>query len=121
MVAVAPRARLQRLEIRSGPGLGHGDGRDDVAADHARQIAMLLRFGAVDLDIVGDDVALQRNRRRGTGIGQFLPDDRIVEEVGAEPAIFRRHGRTEQSLGPAGLPEGPIDDALPLEPVEMGQ
>ena len=60
VVAVAPRGGLDVFEVRSGARLGHGDGNDRLAADHARQPGTLLFLRAVMHDVGNCDIGLQR-------------------------------------------------------------
>ncbi len=62
---------------------------------------------------------LERDAGGRPRIGEFLPDDRIIAEVEAQPTIVRRNGRAKQPGIAAGLPEGAIDDAVRLPTIEM--
>src|SRR3546814_7636443 len=64
VVAGAMGARANALQIGAGSRFGHGNGTHTLAAGHRRQVTMLLRLGAVIVEIMGDD-AMHRGAHAG--------------------------------------------------------
>src|SRR4029453_14660451 len=94
--------------------LGHGDGGDGLAGDHAGQVALLLLLAAVGNQIIGDDIALQRKAGGSAKISQFLADDGVEAEVEPRPTIGFRHTWAEKACGPGRFPRFALDDAFLL-------
>ncbi len=111
LVARADGGGLDALQVGTGAGFGHGDGRDDFAARHLRQPVLLLFFRAVVEDVGRDDVVVQR--KAGAGIcaaRQFFDDDGAHQEVAAGAAVFFWECR-EQKTGFAGFQPSVAADA----------
>ena len=121
MIAVLAGGGLDALQVAAGAGLGHGDGGDHLAADHLGQIFGLLLRRTIGDEIIGDDIGLQRDTGRRTGIGQFFIDDGIVPEIQTQPAILLRYTGAQHPGIAAGAPEVAAHQPLILEPVEVGQ
>src|SRR6266404_499014 len=112
--------RLDRGEIGAGVGLGHGDRRDELAADATGNPARLLLVGAVAVDVRHTDVAVQGEREaRGAGADDLLVDDRRVREVDAGAAVLRIDLRAEEALLPGPPPGVAVDDALLLPALDV--
>ena len=121
MIAVLAGGGLDALQVAAGAGLGHGDGGDHLAADHLGQIFGLLLRRTIGDEIIGDDIGLQGDAGRRTGIGQFFIDDGIVPEIQTQPAILLRYTGAQHPGIAAGAPEVAAHQPLILEPVEVGQ
>ena len=116
-VAVAPRLRRcpHPLQVGAGARLGHGDGADDFALGHARQIAVLLLFGAIGEDVGRHDIRMQRETRPArANTGQFLHYDGRMKPVAAASAIVVGDRRQKQPGLARGQPDGPGDDVVLL-------
>ena len=110
-----------RLKVRSHARLGHRNSADQIAADEAGQIFLLLLFGAVAHQIGQDDDVVQAGREAFDALlGLLVDHHQIVPEVAAVAAVFLRH-RNAQKPGLARLaPElalhlsilAPLEDAL---------
>ena len=103
MITVLHGVGLDALQVGAGTGFAHGDGADQLAADHLRQQALLHFLGTVMLDIGRHDFGVQAPADAGqASAGDFLADHHAVEEVGADAAVlFAYHGAQETLL--AGL------------------
>src|SRR5262249_3877194 len=104
-------------------GLGHRDGRDDLAADKAGQPPLLLLLGGQADQIRRHDVGLQAEPRADrAGRVFFLGEDRVVAEVLQPHAaiLFRRlpAEETEFARPQPDLARGP-SVALPFLPVRQ--
>ena len=113
LVAVADRFGGDVLQVRPGPGLGHGDRADQVAGGHARQPAELLLLGGVGVDVVRDDAGVHDDRHRaGAGAHLRLGDGDLVGEGAAPAAVLLRDGGAQQPDLPGRLPDVPAREAL---------
>src|SRR4030095_14663704 len=119
-VALGAGDGLHALEVGAGAGLRHRDGGDRLARYHAGQIAPLLLFRTVGDQIVGDDIALEREAGGRAEIGQFLTDDGVESEVAPRPAIGFRHAWTKQPGRTGGGPGLALDDSFLLVALEIG-
>ena len=96
-VAAPQRRRAHALEIGPSARLRHGDGADNLAPRHARQVAAALLLGAVGDDVGSDDVRMQAEARpRGSGARKLLHDDGRMQPVSTAAAIFVRDRRTKK-------------------------
>ena len=93
VIAILFRGRADTLEIGAGARLGHRDGGDQFARNHLGQIFLLLFLAAIGNDVIGNDIGLQRDTGRRSGIGEFFIDHGIIAEIQPQPAIFLGHGR----------------------------
>src|SRR6266851_200111 len=92
VIAVHHRAGLDRLQVRAGAGLGHGDGGYELAGAGLGDPLLLLLFVAVVQQVGNDDVVVQREgRARGDGAALLLDQDGVVEEVDAGAAVLLGH------------------------------
>ncbi len=118
MVAIERGGGPYALQIAARARLGHGDGGNDVARDHAGQIFRALFLGAEPFEIIGGDIVLQREAGRTAEIGKFLGDDTIEAEIEPQPAVFFRDGRAQHPRLAQRLPRLAPDDAFLLVLVE---
>ncbi|MNL46397.1 hypothetical protein D3C87_1691040 [compost metagenome] len=94
LVTFDPGASAHRLQVRTGIGLGHGDGAHGFAGDHFRQPGLLLRLGAVVEDVVGHQaVYAEADQARGAGVHEFFRKDHVEQAIGTGSAIFLWHRR----------------------------
>jgi hypothetical protein len=113
VIAVHHRVGLDRLQVRAGAGLGHGDGRDQLAGAGFRDPLLLLLFAAVVQQVGHDDVVVQREGRTGSERAALLLDqDGAVEKVGSGTAVLFRHGHAQEALRAGLAPQLARDDAL---------
>src|SRR5215813_2795613 len=99
VVAVHDGAGLDRLEVRAGAGLGHGDGGHKLAGTGLGDPLLLLLFAAVVQQVGHDNVVVQRKGRPGSERTSLLLDqDGAVKEVGAGAAVFLGHGHAQKPL-----------------------
>jgi hypothetical protein len=120
VVAVAYRTGADALQVRSGTGLGHGDGADRFASDHLRQPVLFLILGAIVLDIGGDDVRMQIEGGAGrAGAGEFLDHDGAEPEIRFGTAVCFRHCAAEQPRVAGFAPYLAADHAVALPLVMM--
>ena len=99
--AVADHARVGAVvgDVGAGVRFGHADRQDAVAADHLRQDAVADRSRR----IAGDDpglhagLAQHRHRRHVVDLGDFLQDQRGIEDRQAEAAVFLRHRHAQHA------------------------
>ena len=108
------------LQIAARARLGHGDGGDHVARDHAGEIFGALLVGPQPLEIIGGDVVLQRETGRAAEIGQFLGDHAVEAEIEPQPAVFLGDGGAQHPRLAQRLPRLAPDDALFLVAIEIG-
>ncbi|MCY1331083.1 hypothetical protein D9M69_167340 [compost metagenome] len=123
MVAVAHGTGAHALQVGAGARLGHGDGADQLAAGHARQVGLLQVLAAVVQDVGRDDLRMQGQAEQvgRAGAGELFQHDHAVALVRAQPAVFLRHAEAEEAALPGLGPDLAIDEALFLEALVMRQ
>ena len=74
-------------------GFGHADRQQALAADHFGQNAFAQHGGGVAGDHAGLYAGFAEHGHRGdvTDLGDFLEDQRGVQDGEAEAAVFLRH------------------------------
>lgn len=109
-VAVLQCRGADRLQVRSGARLAHGDRRDALARAELRQPSPSLFLGAVGEDIGQDDDVVQRQRETLDAVAADLLDQHdVMTEVTARAAIFDRDRDAEQPRFARLPPEGALD------------
>ena len=116
-VALARGRGFDSLEVASGGRLRHRDGPDEVAAGHAREPVLLLRFGPVGQDVMSDD-AVHSGSEVHAAVGQLFEHHGLMREGAAAPAVFLGDVGEEQT-GLAGLGPGFAVDAMLLSPARL--
>ncbi|MCY1545389.1 hypothetical protein D9M68_813300 [compost metagenome] len=78
------------LQVGAGARLGHAHAGDVLAAGKFRQVALLLRLGAVALDVMcGDHVDLLPAAEAGvSGQAEFVGQHGLMGKVAIGAAIF---------------------------------
>ena len=117
MVAVAPCAGLDRLQVGAGARFGHGDGGHELATREAREPIALLLLVAIGEDVVRDG-ALDRGAEVHAGLGQLLQHHGFVGEGPAAAAVVFRHVG-EQDAGAAGIGPGMGVGTMLLAPARL--
>ena len=88
------RCRLDVLKVASGAGFGHGDRADQLIAGEPRKPAASLCVGAIDVEIVRDDRAVDAvGKRVVSDPGLLVKDDRFVS--GGAPSAAVLLGKTD--------------------------
>ncbi|SIG59250.1 Uncharacterised protein [Mycobacteroides abscessus subsp. abscessus] len=124
MIAVLDGAGLDALQVTSGAGLGHGDGRNQLAGTEAGEPAgLLLVIGQVP-EVRAGDIVMQAESDAGVAsLGHLFGDDRVVAEIDKTTATeLLGHIGAQEALF-AGLdPQCTVDDLvlLPLLLVRLG-
>ena len=99
-VAVAARLRpqLHRYHVRAGLRLRHRERADVLAADQLRQVALALRVGAVEAQLIDAEVGVRAvGEPDGAGGARDLLHGNGVGEIAeAGPAKALRHGDAEE-------------------------
>src|ERR1700722_6212356 len=107
-VAVAGRARPDRLEIAPRMRLGHAERTDGLAAHHLGQPQFLLRFSAKRKNICRDKIGMdEESWAARSNPPKFLENDHIEQIVQAKAAIFLRNRAAQQTLRPGLEPQLP--------------
>ena len=115
VIAVHHRVGLDRLQVRAGAGLGHGDGGDQLARAGLGDPLLLLLLVAVVQQVGNDDVVVQREgRARGERAALLLDQDGAVEEVDAGAAVLLGHGHAQKPLRARLAPQLARHDAVLL-------
>ena len=93
MVAVAHCRRADTLEVRSGRRLGHGNGADQFAGSHARQVFLLEELAAVMQQVRCDDLRMQQHPEQvlHRPARWLLEEHDAVKLVGAGAAVLLGH------------------------------
>ena len=80
------------LQIRSSPGLSHGDRANEFSRGELWQPTLLLIFGAVVKDVRSHNSRMQRCAESiESGERKFAVDHRFVGEGSTGAAVFLRH------------------------------
>ena len=89
-VSIGPCGGLQRGGVGAGPGLGQGEGAEELPRRQARQPPSLLLLFAEEQDRLGADarVHVDDHRGRGARACQLLDADRERQGVQARPAVL---------------------------------
>ena len=88
---------LDALQIGTGTRLGHGHGSDRFTGGHFGQPLAFLFMGAKVVDVVGNNVRMQRKAAgRITHPGLLFHKNHRVEAVNAAATVFLGHGGTQQ-------------------------
>ena len=91
-------ARLDVGEVRAGAGLGHRDGRHEIAGHESGQPALLLFLVGVRHEVRKDQVGVHRVAAEGdTRTGCLLHHDSLILEALACAAELLRHLDTENA------------------------
>lgn len=116
VVTVAHRAGLDALQVAAGAGLGHRDGRDQLARTEAREPALLLLLVGEFEQVGSDDIVVQHEAQAAEAeLGGLLGHDGVVTEVvHATAAVFLRHRHAEKALRAGLLPHLTVDDLVLL-------
>ncbi|MNT26397.1 hypothetical protein D3C72_1619680 [compost metagenome] len=80
-------ARAHALQVGAGARLGHGDGADQLAARHARQVALLLFLGAVVQEVVRHDGVHRAGHAAECAARLLFVEHGLVAEVAARAAV----------------------------------
>ena len=123
VITVLHGVGLNALQVGAGARFAHGDGADQLAADHLRQQALFHFLGAVVLDVGRHDFGVQAPADAGqAGPGDLLADHHAVEEVGADAAVLFAHHRAQETLLAGLAPErlGHLAGLFPLFVVGHG-
>ena len=91
VIALLHRARANALQIRTGAGLGHADGADELTGRQARQEALLLLLGAVIEHVVRAHAVHALAERGDAAARKLGVHDGFVAEVAATTAVLGRH------------------------------
>src|SRR6185295_15824689 len=83
---------LDALGVAAGVGLGEGQGPQQLAAGHARQVSLLLLAAPPPLDGVGRHVVHGEQRAQGgAALGDLLGEQAVDDHVAAAAAELRRY------------------------------
>ena len=104
LAVVAPRARRERADIRSGLGLRHRDGQHAAARDRAEQLALLL-LRAEAVQRADDDQRHAVRADRDLAACDLLEEQRGVRERPARAAVLL----VDRQAPPAEVGELPSD------------
>ena len=91
VVALLHGARANAFQIRTGAGLGHADGADELTRRQARQEALLLLLGAVIEHVVRAHAVHALSERGDAAARELGVHDGFVAEVAAATAVLGRH------------------------------
>src|SRR6185437_11628387 len=106
VIAVAPRNRSHRADIRARIGLRHRDRHFDLALDELRQPMALLLVRALALDVeAAEEAAADHHAEIGARARNLLHDDRSIDRAAAEPAISFGERQREQPRFDPGIIE----------------
>ena len=121
LIALLDCRGLDRRQVTARIRFRHGDSGNDIAGDAARQVFLLMFFGAEGDDIGHHHVAVKRCRQSAMiGLDHFLGHDDRIEKIAARPTVFLGNGGAQKSLFSHLLPGAPGDDARFLPFLHMG-
>ena len=113
VIAVAHGRGFDALQVGARAGLGHGNGADQFAGGHARQVFFLQQLAAVIDDVRRDDVVVQPPAdAREPRARDFLVDHAVVEEVRARAAVLLGDSGAEETLRAGLVPDLAVDVAF---------
>ncbi len=116
-------ACAQVVGLRAGLRLGQAERTDQLAAGQRRQIAILLRFGAVVQDRAAADRAVHAHQRRASRAagGDLLDRQRVgdVVRIGAAPLLGHDHAEQAERAHLGDDLVGQLSAAVPLRGVRL--
>ena len=103
-VALAPGARLHRARVGAVVGLGEAEAADLLPRGERRQPALLLSVGAVGVDRVHHEPALDRRRRPEPRVAplELLHDEPVGDVVEPGAAVALQGGPEHAQLAQLG-------------------
>src|SRR5690606_11705026 len=98
-VALLFGAQLHADDIGACTGFAHGQGANVFAADQLGQIALLLFFRAVAMNLVHTEVGMRTvgQPHRGAGAGDFFHGDHVRQVAHIGTAVFFAHSDAEHA------------------------
>jgi hypothetical protein len=90
---------LHADDVAAGAGLAHGQRAHMLAADQLGQVLLLLRLGAVALDLVDAQVAVRAVAQadRGAGAADLLHRDHVRQVAHVGAAVLLGHGDAQHA------------------------
>ncbi len=123
-VALAQRAGAHARKVGADAGLGHRDGREQLARDDARKPAAALLVGAVLQEVRHADVVVQRDPEaepaHARALDLLADHDVEAEVVHAGAPELLRHGHPQEAVVARGAEGLERHDAIGIPLLVMG-